>query len=330
MSTDPRRRPMQPPPPPPPPPDSQPDMSAPNINMDGSSGDIPNTQINGSSTTPVQEPHPGNSQNDYTLTFCTVCASNNNRSMEAHLRLTTAPQPYPTISFGTGSLVRLPGPSISQPNVYNFNHTSYSAMYEELLHKDQRLYRANGILPMLERNKGVKWGPERWQDWRVGVPRVGKRWTGQDEGAGGGSTTPPTPGTEGKGQGEGEVDYSTDRGAKGSESGTPDIVITCEERCWDAVVDDLLTRGSPLNHPVHVFNVDIKDNHEEALVGGKAILELADALNAAARKERDAAGPGSWDVGQGRQGFDEKVPEILAEWQDRWPNLPALWTLAWF
>jgi hypothetical protein len=52
-------------------------------------------------------------------------------------------------------------------------------------------------------------------------------------------------------------------------------------------VDDLMTRGAPLNRPVHVFNVDIKDNHEEALVGGRAILELADALNALASEERD-------------------------------------------
>ncbi|KAF2766820.1 Ssu72-like protein [Teratosphaeria nubilosa] len=259
------------------------------------------TTVNGSTSQSESSAEGG-----FKLKFCTVCASNNNRSMEAHLRLTTAPSPYPTISFGTGSLVRLPGPSINQPNVYNFNNTSYESMYEELRGKDERLYRANGILPMLERNKGVKWGPERWQDWRVGVPRVGKR-------------------------------YKTDKGYDGTEAGTVDIVITCEERCWDAVVDDLLTRGSPLNRPVHVFNVDIKDNHEEALVGGKAILELADALNQAAREERDrhvqAGGEANgFDAGQAgaRLGFDERVPDILASWQEMWPTLPALWTLAWF
>lgn len=240
--------------------------------------------------------------------------------MEAHLRLTTAPSPYPTISFGTGSLVRLPGPSISQPNVYNFNSTSYAAMYDELYSKDSRLYHNNGILPMLKRNKGVKWGPERWQDWKIGVPRVGKRWHSQ----------------EGAADGGGDAEYKEDKGYVGTEAGTVDVVITCEERCWDAVVDDLLTRGAPLNRPVHVFNVDIKDNHEEALVGGRAILELADELNAAARQEREAwiAGGGSvngFDGGSSgaRAGFDERVPDILATWQDKWPQLPALWTLAW-
>lgn len=241
--------------------------------------------------------------------------------MEAHLRLSTAkPQPYPVISFGTGSLVRLPGPSITQPNVYTFNNSSYDAMYRELESKDPRLYRANGILPMLERNRSIKWGPERWQDWAVGRPRVGKR---------GGAPA---------GEGLPDPTYATDLGSEGTESGTVDVVITCEERCWEAVVDDLLNRGSPLNRPVHVFNVDIKDNHEEALVGGKAILELADALNAAAVEERkvhaegNGGAAGAWDAGHAgaREGFDARVPEILGDWQERWPNLPALWTLAWF
>lgn len=239
--------------------------------------------------------------------------------MEAHLRLSTAEARYPVISFGTGSLVRLPGPSIDKPNVYNFNNTSYDHMYKELEGKDPRLYKANGILPMLERNRKVKWGPERWQDWKVGVPRVGKRLVGAD---GYGSV------------GNSEAEYSTDLGHEGTESGLVDVVFTCEERCWDAVVEDLLSRGSPLNRPVHVFNVDIKDNHEEALVGGRAILELANALNAAAREERakGANAVNGWDQahGESREGFDARVPDILAEWQERWPHLPALWTLAWF
>lgn len=122
-----------------------------------------------------------------------------------------------------------------------------------------------------------------------------------------------------------------DIGSEGSEGGIVDVVITCEERCWDAVVDDLHTRGSPLNRPVHVINVDIKDNYEEALTGGKGILDLANSLNAAAREERQH-NPVGFDSGNAanRSSFDERVPEILGEWQERWPTLPAVWTLAFF
>ena len=221
-----------------------------------------------------------------------------NSSMEGHIRLAEAQ--FPVISFGTGSLVRLPGPSINQPNIYNFNSASYDQMYTELETKDPRLYRSNGILNMLERNRAIKWGPERWQDWRVGQPRI--------------------------------TNHETDQGAQGSEGGVVDIVITCEERCWDAVVDDLLSRGSPMNRPVHVFNVDIKDSHEEALVGGKAIVDLANSLNKVAAQERENKGVNGWSQGSGpaRQGFDERVPDVLAEWQERWPQFQSLWTLSWF
>ena len=258
--------------------------------------------------------------------------------MVAHQQLSAAN--YPVISFGTGSLVRLPGPSIHQPNVYNFNTISYDAIYRELESKDPRLYRANGVLAMLARNRAVKWGPERWQDWRIGEPRLpGARLATAM------ATSGQESGHDNDGGGGDDDDNKNnmrqpDRGAVGVEAGVVDIVITCEERCWDAVVDDLLSRGAPLNRPVHVINIDIKDNHEEALVGGKAILDLADELNKAAVWERkegeksDASANGADEEetlqAKGGKDFDESVPDIVAEWQERWPNLPALWTLAWF
>lgn len=259
-------------------------------------------------STPTAEPpsatvdgENASTEGSFKLKFCTVCASNNNRSMEAHLRLSTSPSAYPVISFGTGHYVRLPGPSISQPQVYTFNNTSYNKIYEELQAQDERLYRQNGILNMLDRNRGIKWGPERFHDWIVGASRLDPLNRG-------------------------------DKGADGAEGGVVDVIFTCEERCWDAVVENLLERGAPLNKPVHVFNVDIRDNHEEALVGGRAILELADSLNEAANQERSAHGSAGWQNGAGaaRMSFDERVPEILGSWQEKWPNLPALWTLSWF
>ncbi|WOL11864.1 putative glucuronosyltransferase [Canna indica] len=95
------------------------------------------------------------------LRYAMVCSSNQNRSMEAHALLKR--QGFDVSSYGTGAHVKLPGPSLREPNVYDFG-TPYKYMHDELRRKDPDLYKRNGILPMLKRNLGVKNAPQRWQD----------------------------------------------------------------------------------------------------------------------------------------------------------------------
>ncbi|QSL64273.1 hypothetical protein MERGE_000429 [Pneumocystis wakefieldiae] len=184
------------------------------------------------------------------FTVSVICASNQNRSMEAHCVLKNAG--YNVRSFGTGSAVRLPGPSIDKPNIYPFG-TPYDQIYNELKNKDIKLYTANGLLNMLDRNRKIKNSPERWQDNRDIF----------------------------------------------------DIVITCEERCFDTVCEDLINRGQLMNRIVHVINVDIKDNHEEAVIGGQAILKLINAFSSS-------------------DSMDNNIYDILSDWQKNHPKLSLL------
>ncbi|XP_062940395.1 RNA polymerase II subunit A C-terminal domain phosphatase SSU72-like [Cynocephalus volans] len=57
-----------------------------------------------------------------------------------------------------------------------------------------------------------------------------------------------------------------------------DLILTCEERVYDKVVEHLTSREQETCQPVHVVNVDIQDNQEEATLGAFLICEICQCL----------------------------------------------------
>jgi len=158
------------------------------------------------------------------MRIAVVCSSNQNRSMEAHNFL--AKKGFNVRSFGSGTHVKLPGSSASNPNIYTWS-TTYDTMYQDLLSKDRNLYTTNGLLHMLDRNRRIKTRPERFQDCADQF----------------------------------------------------ELIVCCEERVYDAVIEHLEGREDKEGHPpVHILNLDIQDNHEEATIGAFMICDLCQLL----------------------------------------------------
>ncbi len=140
-------------------------------------------------------------------------------------------------SFGSGQQVKLPGTSLERPNVYTFD-TTYEFMYKDLYNKDANLYTQNGVLHMLDRNRRIKEKPERFQDCRERF----------------------------------------------------DVIFTVEERIFDQVIEgqnprnrtknlsfcylDLENRDKRTNEIVHIINIDVIDNPEDATLGAFMLCEL--------------------------------------------------------
>lgn len=53
-----------------------------------------------------------------------------------------------------------------------------------------------------------------------------------------------------------------------------DIIVTCEERVYDQVIEDLESRDKTDPESVHIINIDIQDNQEEATIGAFMICDL--------------------------------------------------------
>ena len=202
------------------------------------------------------------------LRIASICSSNMNRSMEAHLQL--AAHGFAVESYGTGTHVKLPGPSADRPNIYEFG-TPYSTILTDLKAQDENLYIQNGVLSMLERNVTIKPSPQPWKE--AMAKAFGLASSGAE-----GEALPPLQ----------EEQLCP---------GQFDVILTFEERVYDAVFESFenLEVAEFSERSVHCINVEVKDSHEEALLGAQDALDLCEKLAAA-------------------EDLDEQLSEIVEQW----------------
>lgn len=160
------------------------------------------------------------------MKIAVICSSNMNRSMEAHAVL--AKKNFDVKSYGTGKMIRIPGPSKNVPNSYEFG-TSYEDIYQDLVKKDKKMYTENGMLHILDRNRRIKRGPEKFQE----IVRTEMF----------------------------------------------DLILTAEEKVYDAVIAAFDELDSEHEQPVHVINMDVVDNPEDATIGAFLLCDLVQMMD---------------------------------------------------
>nr|KAF6394951.1 SSU72-like protein, RNA polymerase II CTD phosphatase [Molossus molossus] len=99
-----------------------------------------------------------------------------------------------------------------------------------------------------------------------------------------------------------------------------DLILTCEERVYDQVVEDLNSREQETCQPVHVINVDIQDNHEEATLGAFLICELCQCVHSFCSAWRPGPTPLKRFLCpqiQHTEDMENEIDELLQEFEEK-------------
>ncbi|ELR55574.1 hypothetical protein M91_15723, partial [Bos mutus] len=134
----------------------------------------------------------------------------------------------------------------------------YDDVYKDLLRKDKELYMQNGVLRMLERNMEKEMATHSIHGSQI-KPRPERFQECKD---------------------------------------LFDLILTCEERVYDQVVEDMNSGEQETCQPVHVINVNILDTNKEATLGAFLICDLCQCVQLMGDMEDG--------IGELLQAFEEK------------------------
>ena len=91
---------------------------------------------------------------------------------------------------------------------------------------------------------------------------------------------------------------------------TYDLILTCEEKVYDQVMESFESAGSTSAHLAHIINIDVIDNPEDATLGAFVMLKLVQKLDSC-------------------EDLDDEIDEILQEFEST-TNRAFLHTVAFY
>lgn len=95
-----------------------------------------------------------------------------------------------------------------------------------------------------------------------------------------------------------------------------EIVISCDEKCYELLLEDCFKRGRKYEKPLLVINLDVEDYHTNSIDAGKSIMRLMEMFEELKRNNKDTT-------------FYDDLDTLLGKWQMMYPHLPLLYTLFW-
>ena len=84
-----------------------------------------------------------------------------------------------------------------------------------------------------------------------------------------------------------------------------------------------------IKQAVHIINIDIKDDYENAVIGGKGILKLVNMIHEFRNTNKQRRLDHDFDD-ESDTILEDQMMKLLAKWQQEHTHLPTLYSVAYY